>query len=160
MIKYSRFVVGERFYSYEHAIKTKICAYEKSNDISENISIQLVYNSRTLNARPHHRWWFNLLLHCLYSHCKSYSILRRNCKACIWICHLCYEDVQWLILYREHFLYALFKVTYCFANKQSICLILNFILYCYVVYLQRINYCQKILIWCITIINTILNNLT
>ena len=49
MIKYIEFVVGERFYSYEQ-IKTKICAYEKSNNI------QLVYNdSRTLNAGPHHR---------------------------------------------------------------------------------------------------------
>ena len=44
-----------------------------------------------------------------------------KCKACIWICHLCYEDVQWLILCGEHFLYALFKITYCFAHKQSIC---------------------------------------
>ena len=60
-------------------------------------------------------------------HFKCVGILKSTkCKACIWICHLCYEDVQWLIQYREHFLYALFKITHCFAHNQSICLILNY----------------------------------
>ena len=45
-------------------------------------------------------------------HFKCVGIKSTKCKACIWICHLCYEDDQWLKLYREYFLYALFKITY------------------------------------------------